>query len=114
MRTFGKRGENALKALEDGAVKKYIFEPSGRVVWVVVGKERDYQVLPSVNYCSCDDFYFRVLDGETSLCYHVIAQKISELLGRFEVIVDSDEIYEALMEEWRQIKKHDFPKEENS
>jgi hypothetical protein len=35
--TFGKRFENALKAVEEGTVKKYLFKPSGRVVWLVVG-----------------------------------------------------------------------------
>lgn len=81
------------------------------MVWVVVGKEKDYQVIPSVNYCSCEDFYYRVLNGETALCYHIIAQKISEIAGKFEVITDVDELYEVFMEEWRLIKKKDFPKE---
>jgi len=102
---FGKRCENALKALEEGAVKKYVFEPSLRVVWIVVGKEKDYQVLPEANYCSCDDFYYRVIDGNTTVCYHLLAQKLSEALNKYEVITDSDLLYEVLMKDWRFIRR---------
>ena len=109
--TFGKRFENALKAVEEGTVKRYLFKPSGRVVWIVVGKEKDYQVIPTANYCSCDDFYFRVVDSDTSLCYHVIAQKLSAALERYEAIEDSDNLYETLMGEWRFIKQEWFTDE---
>lgn len=105
---FGRRLENALEALEEGVVKKYVFEPSGRVVWVVVGKERDYQVIPVAKYCSCDDFYFHVIEGIAPLCYHVLAQRLAESLGNFELIVDSDNLYDTLVGEWRFIKKEDF------
>ena len=108
LKTFGKRFENALKALEDGAVKKYVFEPSGRVVWIVVGKEKDYQIIPTVNYCSCDDFYFRVIGGDIPLCYHIIAQKLAESLNKYELITESDSLFETLMREWRFIRKEDF------
>jgi predicted nucleic acid-binding Zn finger protein len=82
-----------------------MFEPSGRVVWIVVGKEKDYQIIPVANYCSCDDFYYRVVNGDTSLCYHVIAQKLSEALNKYELITDSDTLYDVFMKEWRFIKK---------
>lgn len=105
---FGKRFENAWKAVVERAVKKYVFQPSGRVVWVVVGKERDYQILPEVSYCTCDDYYYRVLDGETLLCYHLIAQRLAEALNSYELIEDDDNLYEILMAEWRHIKKEWF------
>jgi len=102
---FGKRFRNALKALDEEAIKKYVFKPSGRTVWIVVGKERDYEVIPLVGYCSCDDFYFRVLSGSVFLCYHVIAQKLAEALGKYEVIEEEDSFYEVLMKEWRFISE---------
>lgn len=102
---FGKRFKTALKALEDGTVKKYVFEPSQRTVWIVVGKERDYQIIPDVDFCSCDDFYFRVLKRESTLCYHLIAQKLADSLGKYALITDSDELYEALMRDWRFIRR---------
>ena len=108
---FGKRFENAWKAVVEGAVKKYVFEPSGRIVWIVVGRERDYQVLPEVNYCTCEDYYFRVLDGEILLCYHLLAQKLAEALGKYEEIKESDSLYETLTAEWRFIKKEWYTEE---
>lgn len=108
LKRFGKRFENAWKALLEGAVKKYVFEPSGRIVWIVVGKERDYQLLPEVAYCTCDDYYFRVLDGEALLCYHLIAQRLAEALNRYEEFRESDELYDSLMAEWRYLKKEWF------
>ena len=50
---FGTRFTKAWEAIKEGRVKKYIFKPSARIVWIVVGKERDYLVMPDVEYCSC-------------------------------------------------------------
>lgn len=105
---FGKRFENAWKALMEGAVKKYVFQPSKRVVWIVVGKERDYQLLPEVSFCTCDDYYYRVLDGEALLCYHLIAQRLAEALNRYELVEAEDGLYETFMAEWRYIKRERF------
>jgi predicted nucleic acid-binding Zn finger protein len=100
-KVFGKRFINALETLRENRVKKYIFKPSRRVVWIVVGKKRDYLLMPEAQFCSCDDFYFRVLDKEIHLCYHLIAQKIAEILKWFEKFEENDEIFESLMNEWR-------------
>jgi predicted nucleic acid-binding Zn finger protein len=98
---FGQRFINAFEALKEERVKKYVFKPSGRVVWIVVGKERDYLLMPEAEFCSCDDFYFRVLDREIHLCYHLIAQKIANILEWYETIEERDELYDSLMKEWR-------------
>jgi predicted nucleic acid-binding Zn finger protein len=98
---FGQRFTKAFEALKENRVKKYTFKPSGRVVWVVVGKERDYLIMPDAEFCSCDDFYFRVLDRKIHLCYHLIAQKIANILEWYEKIEEHDELYEPLMREWR-------------
>ena len=102
---------NSVSSFELNLVKKYVFEPSGRIVWIVVGRERDYQVLPEVNYCTCEDYYFRVLDGEILLCYHLLAQKLAEALGKYEEIKESDSLYETLTAEWRFIKKEWYTEE---
>ena len=102
---FGQRFNKAWRALLDRKVKRYKFKPSGRVVWIVVGRERDYLIMPNADFCSCDDFYYRVMDGKAHLCYHLIAQKIAESLGWYDEIVESDELYEVLMREWRSIKR---------
>jgi predicted nucleic acid-binding Zn finger protein len=98
---FGQRFTKALDALEENRVKKYVFKPSGRIVWIVIGRERDYLIMPEAEFCMCDDFYFRVLDRKIHLCYHLIAQKIARNLGWFETIEESDELYDTLMNEWK-------------
>lgn len=92
--------EEAMEAVEKMLVKRYIFKPSGRVVWVVVGKNRDYLILLKAGYCSCDDFYFRVLSHEKPMCYHLLATKIAYEIGRYEEIHEDDSWYRRLMAEW--------------
>jgi predicted nucleic acid-binding Zn finger protein len=98
---FGQRFTRAFEALKENRVKKYIFKPSGRIVWVVVGKERDYLIMAQAEFCTCDDFYFRVLDRQVHLCYHLIAQKIANVLDWYEAIEERDELYDSLMNEWK-------------
>ena len=96
---FGQRADKALEALNESRIKKYVFQPSGRIVWIVVGKERDYLVMPSIGYCSCDDFYYQFDHGH--VCYHIIAQKLAEATGRFDFFEDDDQFYDILIREWK-------------
>lgn len=98
---FGHRFTKALDALKENRVKKYVFKPSGRTVWIVIGRERDYLIMPEAEFCMCDDFYFRVLDKKIHLCYHLIAQKIARNLGWYEPLEENDKLYESLMNEWK-------------
>lgn len=98
---FGQRFTKAFEALKENRVKKYVFKSSGKTVWIVVGRERDYLIMPEAEFCMCDDFYFRVLDREVHLCYHLIAQKIARNLGWYETIEESDKLYDTLMNEWK-------------
>ncbi len=98
---FGQRFTKAFEALKENRVKKYVFKQSGKTVWIVVGKERDYLIMPEAEFCSCDDFYFRVMDREVHLCYHLIAQKIANILEWYENIKERDELYDSLMNEWK-------------
>ncbi len=99
--TFGQRFIRAFEALKENRVKKYVFKPSGKTIWIVVGKERDYLIMPEAEFCTCDDFYFRVLDKQVHLCYHLIAQKLAKNLKWYETIEEHDEIYDSLMTEWK-------------
>jgi len=96
---FGQRVNKALDALNEGRIKKYIFQPSGRVVWIVVGKNRDYIVMPAIDYCSCYDFYFQFDRGH--VCYHIIAQKLAEATGAFDQFEDDDQFFSVLIKEWK-------------
>ncbi len=98
---FGQRFTKALDAVTEGRVKKYVFKPSGRIVWIVVGRERDYLILPEAEFCTCDDFYFRVLDKKVHMCYHLLTQKIAHNLGWYKTYEENDESYTMLMKEWK-------------
>ena len=98
---FGQRFTKALEALKENRVKKYVFKPSGRIVWIVIGRERDYLIMPEAEFCTCDDFYFRVLDKKIHLCYHLISQKIARNLGWYETLKETDKLYKTLMTEWK-------------
>jgi len=67
------------------------------------GRESEYQVLPESGYCDCSDFYFRVVNGEAGLCYHLMAQRLAEALEEYEEVREEDKFYEPLMEEWRNL-----------
>jgi predicted nucleic acid-binding Zn finger protein len=98
---FGSRFQKAWEAVRGNRVKKYIFKPSERVIWIVVGRERDYLVMPDAGFCSCDDFYFHVMSRKAHLCYHLIGQKLAESLGWYDEIEENDDMYDFLMNEWK-------------
>ena len=98
--TFGDRFDRAWRLVQERRVKRYTFHPSGRVVWVVIGQGGEYQIYPAAGYCGCDDFFFRVIDGEAGLCYHLMGQKIAEALGSFDSVDEEDEVYRLLTSEW--------------
>ncbi len=109
--TFGSRFTAAYKAMEERKVKKYVFNPSGRTMWVVTGKERDYQILPSANFCSCFDFYFRVIGHDTAFCYHILTQKLAEALGKYETVEKADADFTSMAKELRKVpgRRRMFP-----
>lgn len=93
---FEKYGPKFLKAIETvaaGGVKENRFLPSGRKVFTVVGRLGDEFIDPWKPYCSCSNFYFRVLGGREELCYHLLSYKIAAKTGRIDVINFSDEEY---------------------
>ena len=102
-KSFGPRFAKAWETVKEGRVKKYVFHPSQRTVWIVVGKQREYLILPAASFCSCDDFYFRVMDQEVQLCYHLLAQKMAEALKKYDKIEEVDQLYEPLMKEWKNV-----------
>jgi predicted nucleic acid-binding Zn finger protein len=98
---FGDRFKNALELVAKRRVSRYHFTPSGRTIWTVKGRKGVYQVIPGTNFCNCDDYYFRVMYGKKALCYHIIAQKISSALGKFETSDLRDRQYSRITQRWR-------------
>ncbi len=98
---FGDRFIKAWRLVLEKRIKRYIFRPSERVVWIAVGQSGEHRILPAAEYCSCDDFYFRVIDGDAGVCYHLLAQRLAEALNSYQEILEEDEAYPALSDEWR-------------
>lgn len=109
-RHYGERFWKALLAVANVWVKKYIFEPSGREAWVVVGKSRDYRVLSEI-YCDCEDFYINVIvKRKIDRCYHILAQILAEALGTYSEIRLDDMRYDTLRNEWEMLMEKPPPK----
>ncbi len=87
--------------MTENRVKRYIFRPSLREIWIVIGNNAEYMIYPRAGYCGCSDFYFRVLDQEVALCYHVLAQKLAEALDYYDTVNEDNEAYRDLMAIWK-------------
>jgi predicted nucleic acid-binding Zn finger protein len=97
---FEKRLLPAIALVEGKKVTNLRFRPSGRNVWTVKGRKGEYQVIPESLFCTCDDYYFRVMDNKKQLCYHVIAQQLAEALGQYDMTELSDSRYAELVSQW--------------
>lgn len=98
---LGNRFTNAWRLVTENRVKKYIFRPSGRTLWIAIGNSAEYMIYSNAEYCGCSDFYFRVLDEEKAYCYHLLAQKLAEALDFFDLIKEEDEAYDQLTAIWK-------------
>ncbi len=67
---YGKRGEKAVKLVEEGRVKKY------RDFFIVVSND-EYVV--EDEFCTCEDFEFRKKE-----CSHILAVKIARETGNYD------------------------------
>jgi len=98
---LGDRFTNGWELATSRKVRRYEFAPSGRVVWAVQGRKSEYQVMPDIPFCYCDDYYFRVMDRKRGLCYHIIAQRFAAALDQFDDVAKKDSQYSAVTARWR-------------
>jgi predicted nucleic acid-binding Zn finger protein len=96
------RLKKARTVVDSHGVKLHKFHPSGREIWTVVGSECDFLVQfdpadDSKVYCACGDFYYRVLSGKTTECYHLLACKIAFKEQMYVVVNFSDEEFPAFL-----------------
>lgn len=95
---YGDRFTRAFELVERGAVKLHRFSPSGREIWTVVGAEGDQIILESEPFCSCRDFHFRVVGGNTDLCYHLLSVHLAKRLGeKYDAVDFTDEEYHTFL-----------------
>jgi len=96
---YGELFWRAIKAVEEKRVKKYVFKPSEKSLWIVIGKTRKYLVIPDF-YCSCDDFYFNVVTRKKrQICYHILARKLAEALNLYQVVKLEDDLFRDVLDE---------------
>lgn len=87
---YDRRFVRALRAVEEGRVTKHRFHPSETTRWIVLGKRREYLVIPRV-FCTCRSFYHSVvMNREVDMCYHLLAQRIAEIRDQYETIESVD------------------------
>ena len=86
---FSDKASNILEVLSRG-FKKYVYIPSNRTVWAVMGKAREieYLIYPRT-YCSCYNFYNQILQDKKDkivFCKHILAQILSDGLNNYQKI----------------------------
>ena len=90
---YGAKLDRAIDAVLAGGVKDVRFIPSGRRLFTVVGRLGDEFIDPAKPYCSCSNFFFRVLGGREEICYHLLSHKIATKTGKIDVVEFNDEEY---------------------
>jgi len=93
----GSKLDRAIDTVLAGGVKESVFLPSGRRVITVVGRLGDEFIDPDKPYCSCSNFFFRVLGGREETCYHLLSYKIASETDRLDIVKFSDEEYGAYL-----------------
>jgi predicted nucleic acid-binding Zn finger protein len=68
-----------------GSVKLHRFQPSGTVIWTMVGNDEEHWVDLGLDFCSCKGYYYKTLsDGQK--CYHLTYVKLAIETQKFTTI----------------------------
>ena len=82
--------------VRSGGVKQMLFLPSGKKLWVVIGRDNEYWTDPELGFCSCKDFYFTTLSGGQD-CYHLKSVRKTIQQRAFTAIEFNDSDYIHLL-----------------
>ena len=96
-RVYGSKFKKALELVNSGKVKLHRFNPSGREIWTVVGREGDHLVTEDNPYCSCRHFHYRVLSDQDDICHHIVGVKVAKRTSRFNLVEFSDEEHSSFI-----------------
>ena len=77
-------------------VKLHLFEPSGRKIWTVVGKENEHWLDLDLGYCSCEDYYYNAMEKGRQ-CYHLQAVQTAIKQDKIENIIFQDSEFDNFM-----------------
>ena len=87
----------AIEAVLDGCVKKHLFMPSGRTLYTVIGRSGEEFMDPHRPFCSCKDFFFRVLGGQIETCYHLLSYEIAKEAQLFDEVIFNDDEFRTFL-----------------
>lgn len=90
---YGTKLDKAIDTVLAGGVKEAKFMPTGRKVITVVGRLGDEFIDPERPYCSCSNFYFRVLRGREETCYHLLSYRVAAKTGKVDTVEFNDDEY---------------------
>ena len=83
--------------VRSGSVKQMLFLPSGKKLWVVIGRDNEYWTDPELGFCSCKDFYFATLSGGQD-CYHLESVRKAIQQSELTAIEFADSDYAHLLQ----------------
>jgi predicted nucleic acid-binding Zn finger protein len=95
---YGPKFTKAVEIVSGRGVKEHRFNPSGRVIYTVVGSTGDEFIDPQKPFCSCSNFFFHVLAGRDDICYHLLSYRIAFESKKLDVIKFSDDEYSAVIQ----------------
>ena len=84
--------ERIKNLLEGGAVKLHIFQPSGRTIWTIVGRDNEHWADIELGFCSCKNYYYKTLSNGKQ-CYHLICIELAKQNNKFVTIKFHDTEY---------------------
>ncbi len=97
---YGDTFYKALKKLESHnlLVYKYHFHPSNYIIWIVQGQSNPYILYPGL-YCECYNFMMTAVhrNKQFTPCKHLLAQRIAETLGQFQIKSFPDTDFNTVM-----------------
>ena len=92
---FPDKFEKAVETMEKGIIQ-YTFTPSKRILWTAIGEEREHIIYPRL-YCDCLDFYKNVvINKKNTICKHLLALELAQILKRFKKINLKDEEFKKI------------------
>ncbi|MHA1338648.1 MAG: hypothetical protein ACTSRZ_00180 [Promethearchaeota archaeon] len=88
------------KYIKNHRIKRYLFKPSNRELWIAYGNSGIYLIYPG-EYCSCIDFYItNIVNKKKKYCKHLLAQGIIEAtlkeLNKITVELNDNEFEDVL------------------
>jgi len=89
--------DRAIEVVINGCVKQHVFIPSRKTLYTVVGRSGEEFIDPGRPYCSCKQFFFRVLGGKAETCYHLLSYEIAKEAELFDETTFRDEEFGAFL-----------------